>query len=172
VREGPKAGGPGGFADGGRAARSADTPVPIDDGRCFACGPENEIGLRLRFEGNGEDGVRARTTLRPEFQGWQGIAHGGVALSLLDEAMAHAAGAAGHRGVTATLNARFRKPVPLGVPLIIEGRVKWMRRNVLELYASVTDESGTVLLEGEGRFVSQGRIEDIADRRNPGTMSS
>lgn len=105
--------------------------------------------------------------LRPEFQGWQGIAHGGVALSLLDEAMAHAAGAAGHRGVTATMNARFRKPVPLGVELNVEGRVKWMRRNVLELEARVTDSQGTVLVEGEGRFVSQGRLEDVADRRNP-----
>lgn len=141
--------------------------VPIDDGRCFACGPENEIGLRLRFERAGEDGVCARTQLRAEFQGWQGIAHGGVALALLDEAMAHAAGAAGHRGVTASMNARFRKPVPLGVPIRIEGRVKWMRRNVLELQASVTDETGAVLVEGEGRFVSQGRIEDAADRRNP-----
>lgn len=141
--------------------------MPVDDGRCFACGPENAIGLRLHFERNDGDGVIARTELRPEFQGWQGIAHGGIALSLLDEAMAHAAGAAGHRGVTASMNARFRKPVPLGVPLRVEGRVKWTRRNVLELQASVTDETGAVLVEGEGRFVSQGRIEDVADRRNP-----
>lgn len=146
--------------------------VPIDDGRCFACGPENETGLRLRFDRNGDDGVVAVTELRPEFQGWQGIAHGGIALALLDEAMAHAAGAAGHRGVTATMNARFRKPVPLGVPLRIEGRVKWMRSNVLELQAKVIDASGAVLVEGEGRFVSQGRIEDIADRRNPNAAPS
>ncbi len=140
--------------------------VPIDDGRCFACGPENEIGLRLRFEPF-EDGVLARTELRPQFQGWRGIAHGGVALALLDEAMAHAAGAAGHRGVTASMNARFRKPVPLDVPLEVRGCVKWMRRNVLELYASVTGPGNAMLVEAEGRFVSQGRIEDIADRRNP-----
>ena len=139
---------------------------PIDDGRCFACGPENEIGLRLHFEKAADDGVRARTTLRADFQGWQGIAHGGIALVLLDEAMAHAAGAAGYRGVTASMNARFRKPVPLGVPLEIEGRVKWMRRNVLELEARIVDPAGAVLVEGEGRFVAQGRIEDIADRRN------
>ncbi|HEY9180579.1 MAG TPA: PaaI family thioesterase [Candidatus Baltobacteraceae bacterium] len=141
--------------------------VPVDDGRCFACGPENENGLRLRFDRADGEGVRARTVLRAEFQGWQGIAHGGIALALLDEAMAHAAGAAGHRGVTASMNARFRKAVPLGVPLEIEGRVEWMRRNVLELHASVKDEDGTVLVEAQGRFVSQGRIEDVADRRNP-----
>jgi uncharacterized protein (TIGR00369 family) len=141
--------------------------MPVDDGRCFACGPENEIGLHLRFEKHGEDGVTARVALPPQFQGWQGIAHGGIALSLLDEAMAHAAGAAGHRGVTASMNARFRKAVPLGEPLEVRGRVKWMRRNVLELEARVIDAGGAVLVEGEGRFVSQGRIEDVADRRNP-----
>jgi len=139
----------------------------MDDGRCFACGPDNAIGLRLRFEKAGEEGVRARTVLRDDFQGWKGIAHGGVALALLDEAMAHAAGAAGYRGLTASMKARFRKAVPLGVALEVEGRVKWTRRNVLELEARVTDPSGTILVEGEGRFVAQGRIEDVADRRNP-----
>lgn len=134
--------------------------TPVDDGRCFVCGPQNEHGLHLRFERDGEQGVRARTHLRGEFQGWKGIAHGGIALSLLDEAMAHAAGAAGYRGLTASLTARFRKPVPLGQPLEIEGRVKWMRRNVLQIEASVRDGSGNVLLEGEGRFVAQGRSEE------------
>jgi hypothetical protein len=33
-----------------------------------------------------------------------------------------------------------------------------MRRNVMEIEATVSDESGTVLLEGEGRFVAQGRL--------------
>lgn len=141
--------------------------VPVDDGRCFACGPDNHIGLRLRFEPRDGGGVHACATLRPEFQGWRGIAHGGVALALLDEAMAHAAGAAGHRGVTASMNARFRKPVPLGVALEIEGQIVWSRRNVLELIASVKDASGAVLVEAQGRFVSQGRVEDVADRRNP-----
>lgn len=145
---------------------------PIDDGLCFACGPENKIGLQLHFEHLNGEGVIARTQLRPEFQGWQGIAHGGIALALLDEAMAHAAGAAGHRGVTASMNSRFRKAIPLNAPIVIEGRVKWMRRNVLELEARVTDESGSVLVEAEGRFVSQGRIEDVSDRRNPNAAPS
>src|SRR5437763_9102150 len=111
---------------GGRVARSARyasgaRPMrPIDDGRCFACGPENEIGMHLKFERNGDEGVRARATLGDQFQGWRGIAHGGIALALLDEAMAHAAGYAGYRGVTGSMNARFRKPVPLNAPVEIE----------------------------------------------------
>lgn len=146
--------------------------TPIDDGRCFACGPDNAVGLRLRFEAGDDGGVVARTQLRPEFQGWRGIAHGGIALSLLDEAMAHAAGAAGYRGVTASMTARFRKAVPLGEPLEIAGRVKWVRRNVLDLEARVTDGAGNVLVEAQGRFVSQGRLEDANDRRNPAVAES
>jgi uncharacterized protein (TIGR00369 family) len=138
--------------------------VPVDDGNCFACGPENPIGLHLAFD-RSSDGVRALTTLSQNFQGWKSMAHGGIAMSLLDEAMAHAAAAAGHRGVTASINVRFRKPVPLGEPLTLAGRVAWQRRNVFGLEAQLTDASGTVLVEGEGKFVSMGSIDALNDRR-------
>ena len=140
--------------------------VPVDDGNCFACGPENPIGLHLHFDPD-DNGVFARVTLATEFQGWRNIAHGGIAMSLLDEAMAHAAGFAGHRGVTASMNVRFRKPVPLGEELHVTGRVAWQRRNVLGMEAAVRDASGTVLLDGEGKFVSMGPLEAVNDRRNP-----
>ncbi len=145
--------------------------VPVDDGNCFACGPENPIGLHLHFDPD-DEGVHARITLAPEFQGWRDIAHGGIAMSLLDEAMAHAAGYAGHRGVTASMNVRFRKPVPLGRELHVTGRVTWQRRNVLGMEAAVLDDSGTVLLDGEGKFVSMGPLEAVDDRRNPGSTKS
>ncbi len=128
--------------------------MPVDDGRCFVCGPDNAAGLQLKFERTGEGAVAARTSLRQEFQGWRGIAHGGIAMALLDEAMAHAAGAAGYRGLTGSITARFRKPVPLGVPLSIEGRLKWRRRNVLGLQARLSTQDGTLLIEGEGSFVA------------------
>lgn len=144
---------------------TGSSEVPIDDGRCFACGPENPIGLHLHFERTGEQSVRARVTLAQEFQGWKDVAHGGIAMALLDEAMAHAAAAAGYRGVTASMSLRFRAPVPLGVPLEVRGEVVWMRRNVLSLRAEVRG-GGRLLLQGEGHFVSKGRIEDAADRRS------
>src|SRR5579862_3891793 len=148
--------------------RGAMSGVPFDDGNCFACGPENPIGMRLHFDaGPGGDGVLARARLDSNYQGWRGIAHGGIVMALLDEAMAHAAGFAGHRGVTASVNVRFRKPVPLQRPIEIRGRVTWHRRNVLGVEATVLDESGTVLVQGEGSFVSRGPLEAADDRRNP-----
>ena len=131
--------------------------MPIDDGNCFACGPDNPIGLHLRFERAGTKSVLGHITLERQFQGWRDVAHGGIVIALLDEAMAHAAGAAGFRGVTASLSTRFRGPVPLDRRLDVFGEVRWMRRNVLGLYARVS-EAERVLAEGEGHFVSRGPI--------------
>jgi len=132
--------------------------LPVDDGRCFACGPYSAEGLHLRFAATGEGTVRADITLPPRFQGWRGVAHGGVVMMLLDEAMAHACGAIGLRGLTASMNLRFRAPVPLGVPLTVLGGVKWRRRQVVALDASVTLADGTVLATAEGSFVSAGPV--------------
>ena len=88
-------------------------------------------------------------------------------MALIDEAMAHAAGYAGHRGVTASVNVRFRKPVPIGKPIDVRGRVTWTRRNVLGVEARVYDEGGTLLVQGEGSFVSKGSLDAADDRRNP-----
>jgi acyl-coenzyme A thioesterase PaaI-like protein len=141
--------------------------VPFDDGNCFACGPDNPAGMHVHFDPVAGDGVRANVTLAPHYQGWRGIAHGGIVMALLDEAMAHAAGYAGHRGVTASANVRFRKPVPLETPLEVRGRVTWQRRNVLGVEAAVCDAGGDVLVQCEGHVVSRGPLEAAADRRNP-----
>jgi len=143
--------------------------VPFDDGNCFACGPDNPAGMHVRFEraADGEDGVRAGVTLAAQYQGWRGIAHGGIVMALLDEAMAHAAGYAGHRGVTASVNVRFRRPVPLEVPIEVRGRVAWQRRNVLGVQAAIHDAAGSVLVESEGHVVSRGPLDAADDRRNP-----
>lgn len=142
--------------------------VPFDDGNCFACGPSNPIGMHVQFDRDGGGkGVLARVTLAPEYQGWRGIAHGGIVMALLDEAMAHAAGFAGHRGVTANVSVRFRRPVPLERPIAVRGCITWQRRNVLGVEAKVLDENGVVLARAEGSFVSLGRLDAADDRRNP-----
>lgn len=142
--------------------------VPFDDGNCFACGPDNPAGLHLAFERvpDGE-GVRTVVTLAPQYQGWRGIAHGGIVMALLDEAMAHAAGYAGHRGVTASVNVRFRRPVPLQEAVEVRGCVVWHRRNVLGVEAAIIDRDGNVLVRCDGHVVSRGPLEAAADRRNP-----
>jgi acyl-coenzyme A thioesterase PaaI-like protein len=79
-------------------------------------------------------------------------------MMLLDEAMAHACGQIGERGMTAAMQLRFRAPVPLGEPLVITGTVKWKRRAVIALDATVAHADGTLLAGAEGSFVSRGPL--------------
>jgi uncharacterized protein (TIGR00369 family) len=114
--------------------------------------------LRLRFRIEGETAV-CDTTLASVFQGWRGVAHGGIVMALIDEAMAYAASAVGWKGVTAECTTRFRRPIPLVAPLRIKGTVMWQRRNVVGVAAEILDADGTVLASGEGKFVGKARIE-------------
>ncbi|MFN2459702.1 MAG: PaaI family thioesterase [Candidatus Velthaea sp.] len=113
----------------------------------------------MRFAPHGDDGARATITLPAKFQGWAGIAHGGVVMTLLDEAMAHASGMTGEKGMTASVSVRFRHPVPLGVELTLVGRVRGKRSRMLTLEATVADAAGTVLASSEGAFMTVGRVE-------------
>lgn len=124
-----------------------------DDRRCFACGPDNPIGLRLTFE-YGDDSARTVVTPARQFGGWTDIIHGGIVATLLDEAMAHAAIACGVRAVTARLEVRFRKAVPVGRPLVLEGRITGRRGRVLEMRSELTDAGGTLYANALGKFVA------------------
>jgi acyl-coenzyme A thioesterase PaaI-like protein len=124
-----------------------------DDQRCFACGPENAQGMQLRFE-YGPGTAKATWVPQQRFAGWTTIVHGGVVATLLDEAMAHAAIAAGVRAVTGKLEIRFRKAAPMDVPLVAQGRLEKRRGRMLELTATVSGEDGTLYAQGQGRFVA------------------
>ena len=124
-----------------------------DDRRCFACGPENPDGLQLQFE-YGDRSARCVVAVKERFKGWTGILHGGIVATLLDEAMAHAAIAAGVRAVTAKLEVRFRKPAPVDVPLILEGTIEKRRGKLLEATARLSDGAGVVYAQGRSSFIA------------------
>ncbi len=138
---------------------AAPDAAPVDDGACYACGPDNVAGLRLRFEPVGSDGARATVTLGSHLQGYRGIAHGGIVMLLLDEVMAHAAGNAGDKVMTAAVTVRFRAPVFLGTPLTLEGRLVSRRGKILKLEGSLRDAAGALLASAEGSFASLGPVE-------------
>ena len=130
----------------------------VDDGACFACGPSAD-GLSMRFTRANEGDVRAEVILDARFQGYRGIAHGGIVMMLLDEAMAHAAGVAGVKVRPAAVAVRFRAAVRLGVPLEVTAQVDSMRGKVLKVSAAVLDAAGAILATGDGSFVSLGPVE-------------
>src|SRR5512142_2036064 len=94
-----------------------------DTANCFVCGAANESGLHVAFVRDGENGSRAVYTARANHNGWPGLLHGGVTLTLMDEAVAWALALQGLRGVTARVQANFRRPIRTGTTVIIRGWV-------------------------------------------------
>ena len=131
--------------------------LPVDDHFCFVCGSRNPDGLQIRFEYPEPGRCRAEFTPPRKFQGWQDILHGGIIATLLDEALAHAYGGAARGGgevaVTAELTVKFKKPVRIGVPAFIEGRVTSEIGRLIEGEAVLRDAAGTELASGTGKLI-------------------
>jgi uncharacterized protein (TIGR00369 family) len=108
----------------------------------------------MRFE-YGDGTAICEITPGSAFAGWSDIMHGGVVAVLLDEAMAHATLSTGQRAVTARLEIRFRKAVPVDELLIVEGRVTGRRGRLFEVTGVLRDKKGTVYAEGRSRFVTE-----------------
>lgn len=133
--------------------RIGGRPVRIAPHNCFACGSLNTHGLHLVLHA-GDDRCWIEITLPDRFQGWDGIAHGGIICTLLDEVMAWALVEHDLWGVTARMQVDFRKPVPIGVPIRGEGRVTGVRRRIVEAEAALYDADGTVLAQATGTFMA------------------
>jgi len=94
-------------------------------------------------------------TIEPRFQGWEGIAHGGILATLLDEVMAWATASRQAFGFTARLSIEYQRPVPVGVSIRAEGRVVDARRGVLRTAASIVDpDSGEEYASAKGVYVT------------------
>lgn len=119
-----------------------------EENRCFACG-DNPWGLRLEFEQEGDWAV-ARTVLHDNYQGYKGIAHGGIVATLIDEAAAWAVALKEDLiAPSYDLRCRFRKLVPLGREIQVRGRVIDVRKGSIEAEAQVLGNNGELLASGK-----------------------
>jgi uncharacterized protein (TIGR00369 family) len=124
---------------------------------CFVCERRNERGLRIPFFHDDEScTVVAEFNLGPEFSGAPSYVHGGVVLSVLDEAMAWATIAVAQAmAMTRTTTATFLHPVRVGRPYAVEARLDATRPDgVLELSAEVRSAGGRPCAEARAEFVS------------------
>lgn len=121
------------------------------DQYCFACGRENPIGLKLRFELSTE-GVTAYFTPSREHQGFAGILHGGIISTLLDEAMAHAVIAGGRLAVTARMELAFKKPTLTGEEITLKGRVIREDKKIIKTSAEI-EQKGVITASATAVFI-------------------
>ena len=119
-------------------------------------GPGNPISPPI-VATHSEDGrAEGRVTLGKPHEGPPGLVHGGVVATLLDHMLARAVRAGGRGGLTATLTVTYRRPVRLGVPLLVTAETieTGGRRTTARARMVADDDRGTTLAEAEGVFVA------------------
>jgi Thioesterase superfamily len=139
--------------------RGVAEPASVDDlmggVRMFnpVIGAGNVIAPPLRIEAS-QDGAEGWCTLGQAYEGPPMYGHGGISAMLIDQLLGHAAAASGHPGVTTDLSVRYRRPVPLDVPLRVWGRVVKVEGRRISAVGGITTaaEPGIPLVEAEARF--------------------
>jgi len=146
--------------------RAPGTTFEFSPHNCFACGTLNTHGMQLEI--HIEEG-RSWTELRLErrFEGWEGIAHGGILCTILDEVMAWSLVGADNWGVTARLAVDFKRPVPVDRTIRAEGWVTELRRRLVTTGGAIIDVvDGTLLASADALYVAatQERKRELQER--------
>lgn len=128
--------------------------------QCYGCGRLNEAGLHIRTVWEGDESV-TRYTPRPEHIAIPGYVYGGLLASLIDCHSTGTAAAAAYRAqgrpmdsdpplrfLTASLHVDYLKPTPLGVPLVVRGRVKEVKGRKVVVEAELSAQ-GVVTVRGQ-----------------------
>ncbi len=122
-----------------------------DTQQCFLCGDKNPNGFRMTFHQENGDTV-SEAIIPTQYQGFDGIVHGGIVATFLDEIMAHAVRKTGQRAMTGTLTVRFRKPCHTDERIQIRGRIVETNGRIIKTQGEMI-QNEIVVAEGEGIFV-------------------
>jgi len=122
---------------------------------CIVCGQKetnpNTLNVRFRIV---EDGVEVPFTPDYRQEGYKDVVHGGVITSLLDETIGWAVAVQIKKYfVTAELNIRFVKPLPVGTDVIVKGRVIEHKSRYSVAGGEIVDVDGQVYARAEGKFL-------------------
>jgi len=111
----------------------------IDGENCFVCGKTNPLGLQLTFQLE-EDVCRAEFTPADDHCGFDGVTHGGIIFSALDDVMANWIYLNDIRAYTAKCEIRYKGYLPTGTAVWQNDPNRYAgnsRRNGSQLYGGI-----------------------------------
>jgi acyl-coenzyme A thioesterase PaaI-like protein len=120
---------------------------------CFVCGSDNPRGLHLAFQANEDGEMIAEWIPEPEMEGYQGIVHGGIVSTVLDEAMAKVVDATGADALMVELRVRFRLQVSSGSPVHVRGWIESRNKRKINAEATLTGADGAELAHAWAVFL-------------------
>ncbi|NIL93762.1 MAG: PaaI family thioesterase [Woeseiaceae bacterium] len=120
--------------------------VEIEDApMCFACGRDNPIGLRIRFNVEGDE-CTAEFTPDENHVGFSDTVHGGIIYTALDDVTANILYQQGRKAHTARCEIRYRQPARVGETLKLKGWIESERRRLVVLKGEIRRASDDVLV--------------------------
>lgn len=124
-----------------------------DANTCFVCGPGNPEGLHLVFRL--EDNLcLSEFTPANNHCGYDGVTHGGLIFSALDDVMANWIFLKGIRAYTAKCEIRYKAPLPTGTAVKLIGECLKQKARLVQMKGTmVRVDDGTTVAETEASFM-------------------
>jgi uncharacterized protein (TIGR00369 family) len=122
---------------------------------CLVCGRANPHGLHLSLHVNPATGI-VTTTFTPTQNhiGFEGIIHGGILATVLDEAMVWAATWSGKRFcVCGELTVRFRESAPVGESLTATAQIEQARGRLITITSEIKRADGSLIASASGKYI-------------------
>ena len=135
---------------------------------CLICGLQNKAGLKAPFYEMEDNSVVTIFRYNDIHQSYPERVHGGMISSLLDELIGRAIWVYEPTiwGVTATLNVKFRKPVPLNEELIGKGVIIENKKRLFKGVGYIYSKDLELLAEAEAVYVKLPLDEVVHDKCN------
>ncbi len=153
--------------------RHPDAPAPGSElashyPRCFGCGADHPTGLHMQVFATDGLGISAEFEVTEHHQGAPGLAHGGVLAAAFDEALGALNWLLRMPAVTARLETDFRKPVPVGQIVHIDGKIVGVdgRKVYTQAVGRLGGADGPVVLTAAALFIQVG-LEHFQDNGRP-----
>jgi acyl-coenzyme A thioesterase PaaI-like protein len=132
--------------------------VPLDpdalfgpDQPCFGCGPRHPIGLRLKFQREGNQ-VVTRFVPGENYQGPPGIMHGGLVMTAADELADYVIlGLKERFGFTTSFDVRLSRPIRTGQEVFGRGWISKDSSRIIRVQVELS-QGGQVAASGEIAF--------------------
>lgn len=121
---------------------------------CFACGPDNPIGLNIRFSLDQDGRCSASFTGNANHVGYENTVHGGIIYSALDDVMANCLYLNNKKAHTARCEIRYRRPLEVGQTILLSGWIESERRRLIVLRGEARlEDGGDLVADCEASFM-------------------
>src|ERR1035441_5971489 len=141
----------------GAKARDGSGPLGLrarTQNGCVVCGQDNPYGLRIQYVLGRDGAVTAEWRPTANWEGFEGIVHGGIISTVLDEAMSKAVAAMSYEALTGELKVRVRQHVAAGEKLRNPGWGVGKDKGLFKAEATLTAADGSDRAHAWARFLA------------------